>query len=132
MSSDIRDAYDLNGLAEFALEVNELSHEKGWWEGLESRGDDLWLEKRLGVVMEVAEAAYHIRQPDFDPISGASVWEHGDPAPNGYLVELADVLIRLLGLAAQAARRPVGFQRQPPAPAGQPGRGGEVAERRHT
>ena len=88
-------------ITEWVAEVHGLARSKGWWtpydEGaLRTLSADQVLSKLMLVTTELAEAAEEVRLPNFDP---HAIKEGVASKPEGFTVELADAVIRLLDLA---------------------------------
>jgi NTP pyrophosphatase (non-canonical NTP hydrolase) len=89
--------YDSKSITEWVHEVHQLARRKGWYEG--QTGPDDMLEpsripEKLALIhSEVSEALEAFRSDDM----AARVGENGKP--EGFAVELADVVIRCFDLA---------------------------------
>lgn len=70
-------------------EVHDVAVEKGWWEGAE---ENIVPEKLMLIVSEVAEALEEYRKNKME------MYYNGDK-PEGFGVELADAIIRILDLS---------------------------------
>jgi len=79
-------------IKEMQAQVHGLAQAKGWYDGITGTND--WIMSRLMLkVSELAEACEEIRKPGFDP---RRVYHSGNGKPEGFGVELADCVIRIL------------------------------------
>lgn len=112
-------------LADLAEECERIAREHGWWE-MEERGEQRNMgEVLMLVTTEVAEAFEEFRDhreldliyytlngvdyaisPD-QPLESLKELEAGYPKPEGFMVEIADVLIRLLDFTEHYKLTPV-------------------------
>lgn len=86
----------MKSINELAEEIHGLAVEKGWWEHLDRNvGEQLML-----ATTELAEAMEEYRK---DPLDLKKVYyttdANGNDKPEGFGIELADVIIRLLDTA---------------------------------
>jgi NTP pyrophosphatase (non-canonical NTP hydrolase) len=89
--------------------VHQLAREKGWWDNNvhpdDRPGSALWvntselLEKLCLVHSEVSEATEEARVTEPEPgIIGAIRYRESDGKPEGFGIELADAVIRIMDL----------------------------------
>jgi NTP pyrophosphatase (non-canonical NTP hydrolase) len=71
--------------------VHGLAKEKGWWDGKPNLAEKIAL-----VHSELSEALEFVRLKDFDP---GAITYNPDGKPEGFAVELADAVIRIMDLA---------------------------------
>ena len=84
---------NIPSLNDFARDVNQLAHDKGWYEGTRPVCNQLFL-----VNSELAEAGEEFRAGHALNL----VYEGAGGKPEGFPVEIADALIRLLDAAVEA------------------------------
>jgi len=83
------------GLNELAAKIHEWAVEKGWWDGI-VESPTVINSKLMLCVGELAEAMEEIRHNH----SPREIYYKGKvPKPEGFPIELADTLIRILDLA---------------------------------
>jgi len=79
-------------MREMQFLVHELAKEKGWYDGVYPTVD--WILSRLMLkVSELAEAAEEVRKPGFESVR---VYKSAGGKPEGFGVELADCVIRIM------------------------------------
>ena len=109
------DECKLGGLNEMRDEIHEIAREKGWY-GADGRnvGEALML-----VVCEASEAMEELRE--YGPEKLRNFWRSDSGKPEGFPVEIADILIRCLDLCGylnidieEAVRQKVAYNRTRP------------------
>lgn len=84
-------------IAEVIKRSHETATEKGWWADYEQQ-DLLISSKLMLIVSEVSEALEELRHKGMEGI--ANLWFEDDK-PEGFVVELADVIIRVADLCRE-------------------------------
>lgn len=82
-------SYPPKSIREYQQEIHQTAVEKGWWEDPNRN----MLECLMLIVSEVSEAAEEYRE------HGADFHYESFGKPEGFYVELADAIIRILDLA---------------------------------
>src|SRR3989304_1181325 len=86
---------DKKSLAEWQREIHELAVDKGWWPYADAVTTPVIVEKLCLIHSEVSEALEELRQGE-GPLQFISYDE--DTKPIGFVIELADIMIRTLDL----------------------------------
>ena len=86
---------DKKSLAEWQREIHDLAVEKGWWPYADAVTTSVIVEKLCLIHSEVSEALEELRQGE-GPHQFISYDE--DTKPIGFVIELADIMIRTLDL----------------------------------
>lgn len=82
-------SYGAKSILEYQQEIHAIAVENGWWEDPNRN----ILESLMLVVSEISEAAEAYREHRMD------FYFENDGKPEGFFVELADAMIRILDLA---------------------------------
>ena len=88
---------DKKSLAEWQREIHDLAVEKGWWPYADAVTTSVIVEKLCLIHSEVSEALEELRQGE-GPLQFISYDE--DTKPIGFVIELADIMIRILDLCS--------------------------------
>jgi len=88
---------DKKSLAEWQREIHELAVDKGWWPYADAVTTPVIVEKLCLIHSEVSEALEELRQGE-GPHQFISYDE--DTKPIGFVIELADIMIRILDLCS--------------------------------
>ena len=88
---------DKKSLAEWQREIHELAVDKGWWPYADAVTTSVIVEKLCLIHSEVSEALEELRQGE-GPHQFISYDE--DTKPIGFVIELADIMIRILDLCS--------------------------------
>ena len=89
---------DKKSLAQWQLEIHELAIEKGWWSELANDQvprNSLIANKLLLIHSEISEAVEELRESS---VTTPTMFEYENGKPIGFLIELADTVIRILDL----------------------------------
>ena len=86
---------DKKSLAEWQREIHELAVDKGWWPYADAVTTPVIVEKLCLIHSEVSEALKELKQGE-GPLQFISYDE--DTKPIGFVIELADIMIRTLDL----------------------------------